>query len=109
MKSEDELLIELRDSLAAFAASRMKLQRVEFRDFRLVDLEFYDRVARQIANCGFDYAGDSVPLTGHESDGSMRCFIRAFLSRDGPYAAACYHPRPRFWIGLMSRVLSGRL
>jgi len=101
--------VELRNGLAAFAASAMKMQRVESRDFPLVDLEFYDRVAGRIANCGFGHAGDFVPITGHESDGSMRCFIRAFLSSDGPYTAACYHPRPRFWIGLLSRVLCGRL
>lgn len=109
MKSEDELLIELRDGLAGFAASVMKMQRVDPRDFPLVDLEFYDRVAGELSNCGFDVAGDFVPLTGHQSDGSMRCFVRAFWSRDGPYAAGCYHPRPRFWIGLMMRMLNGPL
>jgi hypothetical protein len=109
MKSEDELLAELRSGLAAFAASAMKMERVESRDFPLVDIEFYNGVAGRIVNCGFSYAGDFVPRTGHQSDGSMRCFIRAFLSNDAPYTAACYHPRPRFWIGLLSRVLCGRL
>ena len=49
MKSDDELLLKLRDDLAAFSASAMKLQRVETRDFPLVDLEFYEDVARRMS------------------------------------------------------------
>ena len=109
MKTEAELLIELRDGLARFAASTMKLQRVEAKDYPLVDQRFYNQTGLRIANLGFNEAGDFIPVTGHESDGSMRCFIRAFIAHDGPYTAACFHPRPRFWIGLLSRLLCGRL
>ena len=109
MKSEDELLVELRDGLAKFSASTMRLQRVEARDYPLVDQSFYEQMALRISNLGFNPVGDFVPATGHESDGSMRCFIRAFVSHDGPYTAACYHPRPKFWIGLVSRMICSRL
>src|SRR5882724_4295702 len=80
MKSEDDLLIELRDRMAAFAASKMTMQRVDARDFTLVDRRFYDRVAARLASNGFAHAGDFIPVTGLQSDGSMRCFIRTFLS-----------------------------
>jgi hypothetical protein len=109
MKSEDELLAELRNSLAAFAASRMKMQRVEVRDFPLVDVKFYDSTASRMYDHGWVHLGDFVPITGHESDGSLRCFIRAFVTREGPYAVACYHPRPHFWLKVLSRVLCGRM
>jgi len=109
MKSEDALLIELRESLSTFAASKMTMQRVEAREYRLVDHQFYDRIAARLSNCGFVLAGDFNPVTGHPSDGSMRCFVRAFLSDNGSYTAACYHPRPKFWIGLISRLICGRL
>ena len=39
----------------------------------------------------------------------MRCFIRTFIAHNGPYMAACYHPRPRFWLSLLSRIFQGRL
>jgi hypothetical protein len=109
MKSEDELLIELRDSLARFAASTMKMQRVEVRDFPAVDPAFYDRMAARLSGLGFNPVGDFVPVTGHQSDGNLRCFIRAFVSPDGLCTAACYHPRPRLWIRAVSRVICGRL
>jgi len=85
------------------------MQPVTAKDFPAVDQEFYDRMAGRLSSLGFKPVGDFVPVTGHQSDGSMRCFIRAFVSHDGLYAAACYHPRPRFWIGLVSRVICGRL
>jgi hypothetical protein len=109
MKTEDELLIELRDGLAALAASKATMQPVNARDFPLVDLKFYDDVAARLVNYGCTLVGDFVVVTGHPSDGSLRCFARAFLTSDGTFAAACYHPRPRFWIGLISRIVCGRL
>lgn len=109
MKTEDELLIELRDGLARFSASTMTMQRVEAKDYPLVDQRFYNQMELRISNLGFNLVGDFVPVTGHQSDGSMRCFIRALIAHDGPYTAACYHPRPKFWIGLLSRILCGRL
>ena len=109
MKSEGELLAQLRGDLAAFAASAMTMQSVDSRDFPFVDLKFYDVVTARMSLCGFRHVGDFVPVTGQNSDGNLRCFIRAFVSSNGPHSAACYHPRPRFWVGLLSRVLCGRL
>ena len=57
MKSEDELLIELRDGLAKFVASTMKMQRVEARDFPAVDPAFYDRMAARLSGLGFNPVG----------------------------------------------------
>ena len=45
MKTEEELLLELSDSLARYSASRMHLQRVEPAAYPLVDQEFYKRTA----------------------------------------------------------------
>lgn len=109
MKSDDDYLIEMRERLAAFAASKLTLKRVEARDFRLVDFTFYDRVAARLAACGWVQVGDFVPVLGIPSDGNMRCFIRAFLSSDRSHCAACYHPRPSLWIRLLARIMSAKL
>src|SRR5688572_13648790 len=107
MKTEAELLRQLRDDLAKYSASVMKLRRVDPNDYPLVDQSFYDRTSERFASCGFNPVGDFELVTGGSGDGGLRCFIRAFLGHNEPYSAACYHPRPKLWLGLLSRILCG--
>ena len=109
MKSEIELLGELRNSLDAYAASSLRLERVNASDYKLVDHTFYEHKQNELISLGFNPVGDFNVITGHASDNSMRCFIRALISHDGCYVAACYHPRPKFLLGLLARIFSGKL
>lgn len=85
MKTEEQLFAELRTDLDKFAASSLRLRRVEAGDYPLVDQAFYEKTALEIINLGLNPVGDFEPVTGHKSDGSMRCFLRAF----GPDSTSC--------------------
>jgi hypothetical protein len=68
------------------------------RDFRHLDLKFYDSVKASLEKLGFRHVSDEEDTTISAAPGGLmrRVMIRSMLSSDGIVMAGAYHPRIKF-------------
>jgi len=85
---------------------------VEPREFKHLDLAYYDKVQRYLESQGFNLICNKEYLTISEAPGGMfhRVLIRVLASSDGQISATIYHPKIRsLWLRILLFVLGKRL
>ncbi len=85
---------------------------VDAREFKHLDLAFYNRTQRFLESRGFSLLCDKEDLTISNAPSSVlhRLFLRVMTSADGNICAAIYHPRIKsFWLRWLLYFLGKRV
>jgi hypothetical protein len=75
---------------------------VDAKQFRDLDLAFYDRTQAELEILGFRHVGDYEDVTLSRQMPSMRTFIRRMISSDGTVMAGTYHLKYRGFMRLLA-------
>jgi hypothetical protein len=89
---------DIKERTQAIYVPRHEYRRVDAKDFRHLDLKFYDRVRDALTAQGCLCFGDfeNVTLKGGVND--FRTFIRMLVSEDRTVSIGLFHPKPKFWV-----------
>ncbi len=76
------------------------------KDFRRLDLRFYDRFKQALEKQGFRHLEDQEDLTISRAM-KVRTMARIMVSEDGAIGAGCYHYLPGFFLQLLNWAWGG--
>jgi len=95
---------EIVDHIAAIYVAHHDYAPADPREFRHLDLKFYNSACAHLESRGFRHLADIEDRTLTAAPGSIlqRTMIRVLVSEDGSINAALFHPRlNRFWLRLL--------
>ncbi|MGJ8660825.1 MAG: hypothetical protein ACSHXL_02180 [Bacteroidota bacterium] len=71
---------------------------VDPQNFKNLDLDFYDRIQKELESLGFRCIGNDENQTLKGGFEDMYTFVRTFISGDETVQSAVYHPKPALWV-----------
>ena len=93
-KSTREVAEKVAESVNALCESHYEYIPVNAKEFKHLDLEWYDASHRWLEESGFAFLGDEENLTFRRTSKGNRTLLRTMLSRDGACLAYLYHFKP---------------
>ncbi|HEX9046360.1 MAG TPA: hypothetical protein VF988_04980 [Verrucomicrobiae bacterium] len=100
-KAAAKMAAEIKQLSEEIYVPRHEYRQVDSRDFRHLDLHYYDSVRDALLAQGCHGLGDIENVTLKNSKNDPRTFIRTLASRDRDIAISLYQPKPKIWLRLL--------
>jgi hypothetical protein len=97
------------DEMKSQYASPHEYRAVNPREFRHLDLGFYDKAKQAFEREGFRHLGDEEDVTIKNSSMDPRTFMRVMSSRDGAVVSVFYQPRVKWFIRLILKMTGAKV